>query len=272
MYSPPTTPTDEQRALTAQSAAADALGITVTGPRQWGYQGRTLGQQAHHLAHGACWLRLISAPAGQANGKLWDGTEEAAAAFPTVRKPALHALHDLHHGGLVFRAELSEFIASPTCSPEPVLRTELNLTPAWWTSLRTDLDTIAATHTTRVAVRQEWISRAVPQHARVPAPDITNWATAHGDFHFANITRQPVILDWEGFGSAPLGYDAAMLYAYSLLTPATAATIRRELPVLNTPVGNTALLIVAADLLQSCSRGNHPELAAPLRALVASIT
>ncbi|XES00310.1 hypothetical protein HEP87_59245 [Streptomyces sp. S1D4-11] len=48
MYSPPTTPTDEQRALTAQSAAADTLGITVTGPRRWGYQGRTLGQQTHH--------------------------------------------------------------------------------------------------------------------------------------------------------------------------------------------------------------------------------
>ncbi|MFD9196438.1 hypothetical protein ACFWCA_50670 [Streptomyces phaeochromogenes] len=272
MYSPPTTRTDEQRTLAAQSAAARALGITFTGPRQWGYQGRTLGQQARHPAHGACWLRLISAPAEKANGKLWDGTAEAAAAFPTVHKPALHALHDLDHNGLVFRAELSEFIASPTCSPEPVLRTERNLAPAWWTRLRSDLDTIAATHTTRVAVRQQWIARAVPQHAGVPAPDITRWATAHGDLHFANITEDPIILDWEGFGTAPLGYDAAMLYAYSLLAPATATTIRRELPILNTPVGATALLVVAADLLQSCSRGDHPELADPLHSLVTSLT
>ncbi|MFD8217618.1 hypothetical protein ACFV2U_28860 [Streptomyces sp. NPDC059697] len=167
---------------------------------------------------------------------------------------------------------LHEFVASPTCSPEPVLRAELDLAPAWWTSLRTDLNTIAAIHTTRVAMRQEWISRAVPQHAGIPAPEIVNWATAHGDFHFANTTVEPVILDWEGFGAAPLGYDAAMLYAYSLLAPATAATIRRELHILNTPAGNTALLIVATDLLQSGSRGDHPEPTDPLRALVASLT
>ncbi|TRO58138.1 hypothetical protein [Streptomyces sp. IB201691-2A2] len=63
-----------------------------------------------------------------------------------------------------------------------------------------------------------------------------------------------------------------MLYAYSLLSPATAAAIRRELPILNTPAGTTALLVVAADLLQSCSRGDHPELANPLHSLVTSLT
>nr|WP_168506067.1 hypothetical protein [Streptomyces sp. S1D4-11]QIY94019.1 hypothetical protein HEP87_08090 [Streptomyces sp. S1D4-11] len=60
-----------------------------------------------------------------------------------MHKPALHAVHDLHYGGLVFRAGLSELVAGPTCSPEPVLRAELDLAPAWWTSLRTDLNTIA---------------------------------------------------------------------------------------------------------------------------------
>ncbi|MER0477474.1 hypothetical protein ABR737_03730 [Streptomyces sp. Edi2] len=93
MYSP-TTPADEHRALAAQQEASAALGVTVEGRRLWGYQARTLGQKAHLPDQGACWLRLISAPAELATGKPWEGTTEAAAAFPGVRKPALHGIHD----------------------------------------------------------------------------------------------------------------------------------------------------------------------------------
>lgn len=63
------------------------------------------------------------------------------------------------------------------------------------------------------------------------------------------------------------------MYAYSLLAPATAARIRAEFAhILGTEAGRTAQLVVAADLLQSASRGDHPKLIAPLRAVVASLT
>ncbi|GAA0452328.1 hypothetical protein [Streptomyces olivaceiscleroticus] len=111
-----------------------------------------------------------------------------------------------------------------------------------------------------------------PQYADVPAPAEITWPTAHGDCHFANLTTMtPVLLDFEGFGLAPAGYDPALLYAYSLHAPQTAARIREEFPSLDTPAGHTALLVVAADLLQSASRGDHPELVEPLRALVAAV-
>ncbi|MGG2461549.1 hypothetical protein ACO0M4_17295 [Streptomyces sp. RGM 3693] len=42
------------------------------------------------------------------------------------------------------------------------------------------------------------------------------------------------LLDWEGFGLAPVGYDAAMLLAYSLLAPGFADRIRETFPVLAT--------------------------------------
>ncbi|MFI9358587.1 phosphotransferase [Streptomyces lydicus] len=273
MYSPPITPADEHRALTAQQEAITALGVTVEGRRTWGYQGRTLGQKAHHPGRGACWLRLISAPAAQAKGKLWEGTKDAATAFAGVRKPGLYGIHDgSERDGTAYRAELTAFIDSPACASDPVLTGELELPEMWWRSLRTDLETIAATPTERVAVRRQWIDRALPQHAGVPAPAEIDWATAHGDCHFANLTTSgPTLLDFEGFGLAPVGYDPALLYAYSLLAPRTAIRIRAEFPVLVTPAGQTALLVVAADLLQSASRGDHPELTEPLHALVASI-
>ncbi|MFG2402595.1 phosphotransferase [Streptomyces lydicus] len=273
MYSPPITPADERRALAAQQEASAALGVTVGGRRLWGYQGRTLGQQAHHPGRGACWLRLISAPAEQAKGKLWEGTKEAATAFPGVRKPVLYGVHDgSERDGTAYRAELTAFIDAPACASDPVLTGELELPETWWKSLHTDLETIAATPTERVAVRRRWIDRALPHYAGVPAPAEIDWATAHGDCHFANLTvAGPTLLDFEGFGLAPVGYDPALLYAYSLLAPRTADRIRAEFPILDSPAGHTALLVVAADLLQSASRGDHPELIEPLRALVTSV-
>ncbi|MFH8574187.1 hypothetical protein ACH4FH_37965, partial [Streptomyces sp. NPDC017993] len=121
MYSPPTTEADEHRALAAQQEASAALGLTVEGARRWGYQGHTLGQKAHHPDHGACWLRLISAPVEYAKGKLWEGTSDAAATFPGVRKPTLYGIHDgAERDGIAYRAELTAFTDSPTCAPEPV--------------------------------------------------------------------------------------------------------------------------------------------------------
>ncbi|MFD0440568.1 hypothetical protein [Streptomyces chartreusis] len=272
MYSPPTNPADEQRILAAQTTAAAALEVTVAGPRRWGYAGRSLGQQALHPRHGGCWLRLISAPVGKAHGKLWDGTRLAAAAFPDVRRPALHGIHDLVAEDTAYRAELCDLITSPVCSPEPVLRTELAPPDTWWKSLSADLAAIAGVPTDRTAVRQEWINRAVPQFTGHPAPAIEQWSTAHGDLQWANLTTDgPTLLDFEGFGIAPLGYDPAVLYAYSLLTPRTAAQVLDHFPVLTSEPGRAALLIVAADLLQSCSRGDHPELAEPLRSLTATL-
>ncbi|MEU1439652.1 hypothetical protein ABZ438_37130 [Streptomyces sp. NPDC005786] len=266
------TNTDTHRMTAAHTRAATALEGTATGPLVWGYQGRTLGRRTDHPRHGPCWLRLQSAPAGKEGGKLWEGQEYAAHLFPTVQKPALHAIRDMEIDGYAYRAELTEYVDSPVLSPQPALGAEVDLTVSWLRTIRTNLDTIAATPTDRTAVRQQWIDRAVPTYTGRPAPQITDWTCAHGDFHLANITASGVILDWEGFGMAPRGWDAALLHAYALAAPATADRIHLALAdTLDTEAGHQALLIVAADLLQSVSRGDHPQLAGPLRELIATL-
>ncbi|MFH8591615.1 phosphotransferase [Streptomyces rimosus] len=275
MYSPPPDPADAHRLADAHDKAAAALGASPHGPLVWGWHGRTLSRRAEHPEHGACWLRLLAAPADKADGKLWTGTADAARSVPhAVRRPVLHGLHDATDTAYAYRAELTSFIDSPACSPDPVLRQELDLPASWWTSLRTDLARLAAVPTDRVAVRQEWIDRSVPRFTGAPAPQVTEWATAHGDLHLANLTADgPVIMDWEGWGIAPFGYDAALLYAYSLLAPATAARVQHEFTdVLDSPQGQAAQLIVAAELLQSASRGDHPDLVPPLRTLIQEIS
>ncbi|GAB2901171.1 hypothetical protein [Streptomyces mayteni] len=66
---------------------------------------------------------------------------------------------------------------------DPVIRQRLDLPDTWWNSLRTDLDTVAANPTQRVAVRKKWIARAVPAVTGCPAPHVTEWSTTHGDLH-----------------------------------------------------------------------------------------
>ncbi|MFE1785514.1 hypothetical protein ACFW9F_23800 [Streptomyces sp. NPDC059506] len=276
MYSPPDDDTDARRLRTAHATAATALGVTCAGPLVWGWRGRTLGRRATHPEHGTCWLRLLRLPADKAHGRLWDGTAAAAASFPTVHRPALHAVHDLpvDDAGRVCRAELSAFITAPVLSPGPVLRTPLDLPDTWWKALRADLDTVAATPTDRTAVRRQWIDRAVPRYTGAPAPHIGEWTTAHGDLHWANLTGPDLcLLDWEGHGTAPAGYDAALLHAYTLLQPDTAHRARAVFAdILDTPTGRAAQLVVAADLLQAASRGDHPELVPALHARVAALT
>ncbi|MET9365827.1 hypothetical protein ABZX93_33630 [Streptomyces sp. NPDC006632] len=253
----------------AHQHAAEALGVVARGPQAWGWQGRTLGRQTIHPEHGTCWLRLLSAPTEKAGGKLWEGTELAALMFPAVRKPQLLGVHDWTDTVHGYRAELTQFIEEPVLSTDPVLRQEIELSTTWFTAVRETLTTVAAARTDRLAVRQEWIDRAVPQFTGRPAPRVEFWECAHGDFHAANITTGATTLDWEGWGMAPRGYDAALLVAYSQLAPHTAARMRYEFrDLLDTFAGRTATLVVCADLLQSASRGDHPDLTVKLRELV----
>ena len=82
------------------------------------------------------------------------------------------------------------------------------------------------------------------------------WEAAHGDLHWANLTRDPLeVLDWEGWGAAPAEYYAAVLPAYALPAPATAAKVREVFgDVLNTEHGRLAQLVICAEIIQASER------------------
>ena len=63
-------------------------------------------------------------------------------------------------------------------------------------------------------MRQQWVDRNFARFLGIPAIRITDWTTGHGDLHWANLTSAPlVILDWEGWGRLPVGYDIGLLHA-----------------------------------------------------------
>lgn len=101
-----------------------------------------------------------------------------------------------------------------------------------------------------------------------PVPTVPRaWSIAHGDLHWANLVGPELgILDWEGWGLAPAGYDAALLHTYSIGMPQTAERVRQELStVLDNEDGRFAELVVITELLQSAERGDNVELVPALR-------
>ncbi|MGW1225017.1 hypothetical protein [Streptomyces sp. NPDC001478] len=233
--------------------------VRAHGAETWGWQGRTLSRRADGR-----WLRVVARPVDKAPGATWDGNARADALLPrSVPRPRLHDVAEWTADGYVYRAELSEYLPRPALAAGgPVLGVDLDLPSSWWSDLREALAATATVPTTRTTVRRQWIDRHFTRLLGIPAPALV-WTTGHGDLHFANLIGPPlVICDWEGWGRVPVGFDAGLLHAYSLLRGETAARIRREFAhVLDTPAGRAGELVALAQLLQVVARGGHPELA-----------
>ncbi|WP_433228944.1 phosphotransferase [Actinomadura formosensis] len=212
---------------------------------------------------------------GKEGGKLWTGTQEAAATLPMeVPRPRLLDAAGWVHEGYAYRAELSTYVTAPVCSPTPDLTEHIALPDAWWSRLQRAASTVAATPVPdgrpRV-ISQDYVHRTIPRYLGDAGIDTTvrRWTLAHGDLHWANLTSPELtILDWEGFGPAPHGFDAANLHAYALPVPELAARVRDTFAdVLATRDGLLAELTVAAILLQAADRDAiHARLAPHLRA------
>ncbi|GHI82541.1 phosphotransferase [Streptomyces spororaveus] len=173
---------------------------------------------------------MVCAEAGTEGGILWNGPSTSRTLPASVPRPELLHVRDWTDQAYAYRAEPYAFTPNPIVSPRPVLTEDPSLPETWWKEMTAALDALADVPppADREAVREEYLRRVIPEFTGHQVDDVT-WTTAHGDLHWANITRTPHILDWEGWGRAPYGYDAATLYVYTLLTPETAAPIRTRL-------------------------------------------
>jgi hypothetical protein len=181
------------------------------------------------------WVRIEIRDLARLDGQGW-GIEDAAV-LDGVAMPAWHQGlswidHDL---GVMWRADETELVMDSSIKPGGVLTVELELSEAWWTTLNSSLDALAKHATTRVAtsagsrITQERITTAI--HQVFPDVDTTigEWATAHADLAWANVTAPTCcILDWEDWGLAPRGYDASVLRGESLVVPVLAERVYQE--------------------------------------------
>ncbi len=270
MWPPPDDPAIMARMRAAHATARTCMEARMLGDRRetWGWHGRTLSQPVITTT-GPGWLRLSATLAGHASAIFWEGAVEAEQAMPaTVPRPRLRHWHDWSEHAWQYRAELYDLAVAKNISASAVLTTQPRLSAEWWSAARDALRAITTVSTTRHTITRTYLRQAMPRLLGTPIdpePPFP-WTTAHGDFHFANITAPALqILDFEGWGLAPAGYDAATLHSHSLLVPATAARIQRELAsLLSTPAGRHAELVAITELLDAVTRGDHTAIARPL--------
>jgi hypothetical protein len=239
------------------------------GREAWGWRGRTLGRPVM-TASGLAWLRVAFALTDQFVGLFWNGNVEAEAGLPrSISRPRLRAWHDWSEQQWLYRAELFDHTTFRPVADSAAIAVVPDLPHRWWAALRKALDDFEAVSTNRVAIQQGFVDWVMPRYLGAPIDTLapTSWATAHGELHYANLCAPDLsLLDWEGWGTAPRGYDVAMLHSYSLLVPEAAERVRRELGyILNTPDGRFAELVVISELLYAADRVSHSELIEPLR-------
>jgi hypothetical protein len=249
----------------ALPAAAAALGVAVIGQPVYGFGEHSIGCRTTG-PQGDGWLRVITERVVWANGEFWEGTA-AAAMIEGIAKPTWHASHEWEDGDYRVRADLMSYVPVPVCSPTLVLRAGLELPDGWWASLRRSLDALAAWPTERTAFGQELATRRLLTFFGGQVdPTVGAWTTAHADLHWANLTAPDChLLDWEGWGAGPAGYDAALLYCTSLLQPDVATRVYEVFAdVLDSPDGIRAQLCAASTLLLRVAYGHDLDLATPL--------
>ncbi|SEK66233.1 hypothetical protein SAMN05414137_10323 [Streptacidiphilus jiangxiensis] len=182
------------------------------------------------------WVRIERRPWAKVDGQGWNGTQSAAS-LHGIAKPQWYA-------GLTWRdsAEPAVWQVDETallpCQPigTAVLAEAPQLPDAWWKAFNASLDALAGSRTTRVATPDTetltvgGITGAISAAFGVAVEaDFGPWAPAHADLNWANMTGPEFCLfDWEDWGNAPRGLDAASLWAASLAVPELAKKVREE--------------------------------------------
>ena len=209
-----------------------SLGIALNRDH-WTRKRRSLGAST---ARGT-WVRIEVRTPAKTFGQGFNGAE-CAAVLPGIHAPRWLAgvsWHDFDRE-VLWRADETELIPDPPVKPGGVLVSPPHLSSQWWERLNVSLDALAGASTTRIAtvhttpMTQDRITAVL--RSTFPAlsdSTITEWAPAHGDLNWANLTAPTCwLLDWEDWGTAPRGLDAAMLWVNSLAVHDLAERIRKE--------------------------------------------
>jgi hypothetical protein len=243
--------------------AAAHFGLAVTGEPAFGWRLRSISGRTGG-PNGPRWLRVVSEDHRWLPGDFWTGNVDANG-ITGVPKPRVLDWTEWADPWWrrQVRAEVMDLVPGLPCAPTDVLQTAPNLPDRWWKELRGGLNVIRSMPTERHGLTAEQIGARVRTAFDVELP-VARWETGHGDLHWGNLLGPDfALVDWELWGSCPVGYDAATLYLFSLLVPTVANRVHTTFAdVLDTPDGRRAQVFAAARIL---ARAEHADLARAVR-------
>ena len=252
------------------TAGGDRLEARISGPTVYGWRDRTIGAEAVRAGE-RCWLRATGEREEWAGDDAWNGLRAAETLPDQVPRPRWLGQEEWTEGEVSIQVQLMTLAPGSPCSVTPELREEISLSDTWWADLRQALSALAgAGAKDRGPSSRDNISESLRVwFGEWADPVPTSLQTAHKDMHWANLTQPELcILDWELWGAAVTGYDAATLYCHSLLVPSAAAKVHEVFTdALDSTTGRLAQLSVITRMLRRADGGDYADLVLPLHRL-----
>ena len=198
------------------------------------------------------WLKVSGVPVGIANVRR--EREEAAHQIAGLSKPQLIGSTDWSDGEVNWSARVTALISSPTLMQIDHECEQAIPDHRWIASLRATLDTLARVPTEYYCREPDYVTYAIINRFGTEAPrHVEDWRTAHGDLSWDNVTAPNLmLLDWETWGLAPRGYDAAYLLVHSISRPVLVQRIEEAFQDdFASPSGCVSLLVACAEMLNN---------------------
>ncbi|WP_327303564.1 hypothetical protein OG730_08065 [Streptomyces sp. NBC_01298] len=183
------------------------------------------------------WVRIERRGFERIGPQGWNGTE-AAAVLQGVAMPEWYQGVAWREPGepVMWRADELELIPSPSVGKGALVLEDPGLPDKWWEALNASLDALASQQTPRIAtpdtvtITQEQVTQTLATvFPGVADTRIERWAPAHADLTWANVMGPEFsLIDWEDWGMAPRGLDAATLWGNALAVPGLADRVHRE--------------------------------------------
>ncbi len=246
------------------------LGVEPVGPMHSGYSRRSVGTVALARDGSPSWIKL-SALRGCSTHWLRDG-ELSIELREGVPRPTLLATGQWSDGIRYFAATQWTLAASPSLEPTPWAGANASrVSDAWIEDLKGALLTLGRVQTERARFQPQQVEWMIRDCFGAGAPCVADeWCVAHGDLQWSNLTAPSLtLLDWECWGHAPRGYDAAYLIATSCADADLVARLEHAFAAdLETASGRVARLTALANLIGLIKAGwLDPRYRRPLKAM-----
>lgn len=235
---------------TAFAKASHRLRVTPLQGRVHGFRNKSCGGLVTSADGEIRWLKVSGVPRRTVNMRR--ERERAAPDARGIRTPKILATTEWRSGGVKWYAVLTTPVDSPTVQQFVEGGGSLADDEAWLGSLRTTLERLAEIPCTHHSLTEPYVTAAIVARFGAGAPNVaTEWRTAHGDLSWPNLTAPDLVLyDWETWGLAPRGYDAAYLMVQSICDVKLMHRLEREfMDEFATPSGCVGLLVACAEML-----------------------
>ena len=250
------------------------LGVEPVGELNFGYSRRSVGTVALARDGSQSWVKL-SALRDRATHWLRDG-ELSVEECKGVPRPTMLASRQWSDGNMHYAAIQWTLAASPAIEPTHWAGANASeVSDAWIASLKGALSSLVKIETKRSRYQPQRIEWMIRDCFGSRAPCIADeWCVAHGDLQWSNLTAPGLtLLDWECWGHAPRGYDAAYLIASSCADPDLVRRLEGAFADdLETESGRVARLAALANLISLIKAGwLDPRYRRPIKAMARKV-